>query len=184
VAYPSTPTEAKGLLTSCIFDDDPCVHLESMMLTFALREEVPLGEYRIPLGVAKVRREGSDVTLVTYGWQVQQSLAAAETLAGEGVSVEVIDLRTLVPLDYHRVLGSVRKTRRALVVHAATEFCGLGAEIASTINEELFSKLKAPAARFGAAYAPIAYSREIETNQVPNSKSIAARVRELMAFSG
>lgn len=184
VVYPSTPAEAKGLLTSCIFDEDPCVHLESMMLTFALKEEVPLGEYRIPLGVAKIRREGSDVTLISYGWQVRNCLAAAEQLRSEGVAAEVIDLRSLVPLDYHRVLDSVKKTRRALVVHAATEFCGLGAEIASTINEELFSTLKAPAIRFGAAYAPVAYSREIETNQIPSSDSVADAVRNLMSFEG
>ena len=181
VVYPSTPTDAKGLLTSCILDEDPCVHLESMMLTFGTREEVPLGEYSIPLGVAKVRRPGADISLITYGWQVQQCLKAAEALEAEGVSAEVIDLRSLLPLDYHRVLDSVRKTRRALVVHAATEFCGLGAEIASTINEELFSTLKAPASRLGADFAPIAYSREIETHQVPRGDSIAARVRQIMA---
>ena len=184
VVYPSTPTEAKGLLTSCIFDEDPCVHLESMMLTFMTREEVPLGDYRIPLGVAKIRRPGTDISLITYGWQVLQCLKAAEALAAEGISAEVIDLRSLLPLDYHRVLDSVKKTRRALVVHAATEFCGLGAEIASTINEELFTSLKAPAARLGAAFAPIAYSREIETNQMPHSDSIAARVRQIMADKG
>ncbi len=179
IVYPSTPTEAKGLLLSCIFDDDPCIQFESMMLTYALREEVPLGDYRIPLGVAKVKREGTDITLITYGWQVMQCLAAAEELAKEGISAEVLDLRTLMPLDYDRILTSVEKTRRALVVHAATEFCGLGAEIASTINEALFSRLKAPASRFGAAYAPIAYSKIIETAQIPHAGTIAARVREL-----
>jgi 2-oxoisovalerate dehydrogenase E1 component len=108
-------------------------------------------------------------------------LNAAQTLEAEGISAEVIDLRSLLPLDYHRVLDSVKKTRRAMVVHAATEFCGFGAEIASTINEELFTTLKAPASRFGAEYAPIAYSRDIETSQVPHGDSIAARVRQLMA---
>jgi 2-oxoisovalerate dehydrogenase E1 component len=180
VVYPSTAVDAKGLLTSCIFDDDPCVHLESMMLTFSVREEVPAGEYRIPLGVAKIRREGKDVSLISYGWQVTQCLAAAAELEKQGISAEVIDLRSLVPLDYYRVLASVRKTGRALVVHAATEFCGMGAEIASTINEELFRTLKAPASRLGAAYAPMAYSREIETNQVPSTHSITARVLETM----
>jgi 2-oxoisovalerate dehydrogenase E1 component len=179
IVYPSTPAEAKGLLLSCIFDDDPCIQFESMMLTYATREEVPLGDYRIPLGVAKVKREGSDISLITYGWQVMHCLAAAEELAKEGIEAEVIDLRTLLPLDYDRVLSSVEKTGRALVVHAATEFCGLGAEIASTINEEMFSKLKAPASRFGAAYAPIAYSKTIETAQIPHAGTIAARVREL-----
>jgi 2-oxoisovalerate dehydrogenase E1 component len=177
VAFPSTPYDAKGLLLSCIFDEDPCVHLEALMVLRGAKGEVPVEDYRIPLGVAKVRREGSDVTLISYGWEVNQCLAAADELAKEGISAEVIDLRTLVPLDYHRVLDSVKKTRRALVVHAATEFCGLGAEIASTINEELFSTLKGPAIRLGADYAPIAYSKDIETNQVPNANSIAARVR-------
>lgn len=181
VVYPSTTLDARGLLTSCIFDDDPCVHLESMALIFgAAKQEVPLGDYRIPLGVAKVRREGSDISLISFGWQVHQCLAAAEELAKEGVSAEVIDLRSLMPLDYHRVLDSVKKTRRALVVHAATEFCGLGSEIASTINEELFSILKAPASRFGAYYTPISFSKAIEAAQMPNKTSILARVREVM----
>lgn len=179
VVYPSTPTEAKGLLLSCIFDDDPCIQFESMLLTYTTKEEVPLGDYRIPLGVAKVKREGSDISLITYGWQVNQCLTAAEELEKEGISAEVLDLRTLLPLDYDRILSSVEKTGRALVVHAATEFCGLGAEIAATINEELFTKLKAPASRLGAAYAPIAYSKAIETAQIPNAGSISARVREL-----
>ena len=179
IVYPSTPTEAKGLLMSCIFDEDPCIQFESMMLTYALKEEVPVGDYRIPLGVAKVKREGTDITLITYGWQVMQCLKAAEELAKEGINAEVLDLRTLLPLDYDRILASVEKTGRALVVHAAVEFCGLGSEIAATINESLFSKLKAPASRFGAHYAPIAYSKIIETAQVPNAGSIVARVREM-----
>lgn len=177
VAIPSTPYDAKGLLLSCIFDEDPCIHLETLMGLRGTRAEVPLEDYRIPLGVAKVRREGTDISLITYGWQVAQCLTAAEELAKEGINAEVIDLRTLVPLDYHRVLDSVKKTRRALVVHAATEFCGFGAELASTINEELFSTLKGPAIRLGADFAPIAYSKDIESNQVPNASSIAARVR-------
>lgn len=154
--------------------------LESIPLLFGMKGEVPTGEYRIPLGVASVKREGTDITLITYGWQVHQCLAAAEELAKEGINAEVIDLRSLVPIDYHRVLESVKKTGRALVVHAAVEFCGLGAEIATTINDELWGSLKAPASRFGAEYAPIAYSREIETAQVPNAGSIAARVRTIV----
>ena len=182
MTFPSTPFDAKGLLLSCIFDEDPCVQLESIKMLRGARGEAPAGDYRIPLGVAKVRREGTDITAVTYGWQVQECLAAAEELQKEGISLEVIDLRTLVPLDYHRVLESVKKTRRALVVHAATEFCGFGGELASTISEELFSTLKAPVGRFGADYAPIAYCRDIEMNQIPQAKSIAARVREVVAF--
>jgi pyruvate/2-oxoglutarate/acetoin dehydrogenase E1 component/TPP-dependent pyruvate/acetoin dehydrogenase alpha subunit len=185
VVYPSTTLDARGLLTTCIFDDDPCVHLESMALVFgAPKQEVPVGDYRIPLGVAKVRREGTDISLISFGWQVNQCMAAAEELAKEGVDAEVIDLRSLMPLDYHRVLDSVKKTRRALVVHAATEFCGLGSEIASTINEELFSRLKAPASRFGAYYTPISFSKEIEAAQMPHKASIMDRVREVMRDRG
>ena len=177
VVYPSNPHDAKGLLLSAINDPDPVVVFESAMLLFTQKGEVPTGDYRIPLGVAKVKREGSDLTLISYGWMLNQCLAAAEELAKEGISTEVIDLRSLVPIDYHRVLESVKKTGRALVVHAAVEFCGLGAEICSTINEELWGKLKSPATRLGADYAPMAYSNVIETNQVPNPGSIAARVR-------
>jgi pyruvate/2-oxoglutarate/acetoin dehydrogenase E1 component/TPP-dependent pyruvate/acetoin dehydrogenase alpha subunit len=180
VIYPSNPIDAKGLLLSCIDDPDPTVFIESMMLLFTQKGDVPLGDYRIPLGVAKVLREGTDLTLVSYGWQVHQCLAAAEELAKEGISAEVIDLRTLVPLDMHRVLESVKKTGRALVVHAAVEFCGFGAELCSTINEELWGKLKAPAIRLGAAYAPMAYSNAIETSQVPSAGSIATRARALV----
>lgn len=180
VVYPSTPIEAKGLLLSAIDDPDPVVVLESMMLLYTQKAEVPTGDYRIPLGVAKVKREGSDITLISYGWEMLHCLGAAEELAKEGISAEVIDLRSLMPIDYHRILDSVKKTGRALVVHAAVEFGGLGAEIASTINEELWGKLKAPAQRLGAEWAPIAYSNAIETNQVPNAGSIIARVREIV----
>ena len=182
VAFPSTPFDAKGLLLSCIFDEDPCIMLEAIKLLRGVRGEVPLEDYRIPLGVAKVRREGTDISLISYGWQVGECLAAAEELAKDGINAEVIDLRTLVPLDYARVLDSVKKTRRALVVHAATEFGGFGGELAATINEECFSILKAPACRLGADYAPIAYSREIEKNQVPSAASILARTRQVLAY--
>jgi len=182
IAFPSTPFDAKGLLLSCIFDEDPCIHMESIRMLRGQRDEVPLADYRIPLGVAKVRREGSDISLISYGWQVLECLAAAEALQKEGVSAEVIDLRTLVPLDYARIFDSVKKTRRALVVHAATEFGGFGGELASTIGEEMFSTLKAPVGRLGADYAPIAYSRDIEMNQIPSARSIAARARQVIAF--
>jgi len=180
VVYPSNAYDAKGLLLSCIDDPDPCVQIESMMLLFTFKGEVPTGDYRIPLGVAKVRRQGSDITLISYGFELNNCLAAAEELAKEGINAEVIDLRSLVPIDYHRVLDSVKKTGRALVVHSAVEFCGLGAEICSTINEELWGRLKAPAARLGAAYAPIAYSNAIEFAQVPGVQSIIARAREVV----
>ncbi|MDG2003387.1 MAG: thiamine pyrophosphate-dependent enzyme [Novosphingobium sp.] len=180
VLYPSNPVDAKGMLLSCIDDPDPCVIIESLMLLFTQKGEVPVGDYRIPLGVAKVVREGTDVTLISYGWELNMTLAAAGELEKQGISAEVIDLRSLVPIDYFRVLKSVKKTGRALVVHAAVEFCGFGAEIASTINEELWGDLKAPAIRLGAQYAPIAYSHEIEMNQVPNIGQIVERASALV----
>lgn len=180
VVYPSNAADAKGLLASCIADPDPCVHIEAMMLLWGAKVPVPVADYRIPLGVAKVKRAGSDVSIISYGWMVNYVLAAAEELAKEGIDAEVVDLRSLVPLDTHRILESARKTGRAIIVHSAVEFCGLGAEIAATINEELWGQLKAPATRLGADYAPIAYSKDIETNQVPNIASIVARVRALV----
>ncbi len=183
VAYPSSALDAKGLLSTAIWDDDPCVVMESMALIFgAPKNEVPVGDYRIPFGVAKTVREGTDISIITYGWTLHQCMAAANTLAEQGINAEVIDLRSLMPLDYHRVLDSVKKTGRALVVHAATEFCGLGSEIAATINEELFGKLKAPACRFGADYIPISFNAKIEAAQMPNAASIAARVKEVCAY--
>ena len=152
------------------------------MIFGAPKQEVPVGDYRIPLGVAKVLREGTDISLISFGWEVHHCMAAAQELAKDGISAEVIDLRSLMPLDYHRVLDSVKKTGRALVVHAATEFCGLGSEIAATINEELFSKLKAPACRFGADYIPISFNKNIEAAQMPNAPSITARVKEVCAM--
>ena len=182
VVMPSTPFDAKGLLLSSIFDEDPVIFLESIKLLRGTKGDVPVEDYRIPLGVAKVRRVGTDITLVSYGWEVHECIKAAEELQLEGISAEVIDLRTLVPIDYARVLDSVKKTRRALVVHAATEFGGFGAEIASTIGEEQFSTLKAPVGRLGAAFAPIGYSKEVEFNQIPYAKDIAARVRQIVSF--
>ncbi len=180
VVYPSNAADAKGLLASCIDDPDPCVHIEAMMLLYGAKSQVPVGDYKIPLGVAKVKREGTDISLITYGWMTNFVLAAAEELAKEGINAEVLDLRSLVPLDTARILETAKKTGRALVIHSAVEFCGFGAEICSIINEELYGQLKGPATRLGASYAPIAYSRDIEMNQVPSVQSIVARVKELV----
>ena len=178
VAYPSTPKDAKGLLYSCIFDDDPCVHMEALSLLFT-RGPVPEGEFAIPLGVADVKRPGSDVTVITWGWQVPQSLAAAEALESEGTSVEVLDLRTLVPLDRAAILGSAAKTKRVLVVHAAPRFAGPGAEVAALIDEELFGELQGPVRRLGSAYSPIPYASELETAHYPEQGRIAEAIRAM-----
>ncbi len=178
VAVPSTPADAKGLLTSCVFDDDPCVHMETMSLLFT-RGPLPEGDHVVPLGVADVKRPGADVTVVTWGWQVPEALAAAETLAAEGTDVEVLDLRTLVPLDRRAVLESVARTRRLLVVHAATRFAGPGAEIAAFVSEELFGQLDAPVRRLGSAYTPVPYAAELETLHFPERTRIAETIRQL-----
>src|ERR1019366_9872710 len=133
VIVPSTPRDAKGLLTSAIFDPDPCVFMQTV-LTYGQMGPVPDDpSFSIPLGEADVKREGKDVTIVTYGRGVFGALTAADQLAGEGIDVEVLDLRTLVPLDTERLLASVGKTKRAVVVHYATTFAGPGAEVAATI---------------------------------------------------
>ncbi len=178
VAVPSTARDAKGLLTSCILDDDPCIHMESLQELFK-SGPVPVGSFAIPLGVADTKREGSDVTVITWGWQVHQCLAAAEALAAEGTSVEVIDLRTLVPLDRAAILTSAAKTRRCLVVHAATQFAGPGAEIVAMVQKELWGELAGPVERMGAAYAPVPFAGDLEDALYPNQETIADTIRKM-----
>jgi pyruvate/2-oxoglutarate/acetoin dehydrogenase E1 component len=178
VVAPSTPAEAKGLLTSCIEDDDPCVFMESMMLLFN-PGPVPEGYFAVPLGQADVKREGTDVSVITWGWQVPQALAAAEELSGEGVSVEVVDLRSLVPLDREAVLTSVAKTGRAVVLHAATQFAGPGAELVAMIQKELWGQLRGPVERLGAPYSPVPFAANLEADYYPNASRLAQLIRTL-----
>lgn len=177
VVMASTPTEAKGLLTSCVFDDDPCLFIEHIHLEYTNKEEVPTGEVSIPLGKAAVKRTGDDVTVVTYGPAVPWALDAADRLAEEGISVEVIDLRTLVPLDLDTVLESVGRTGRAVVAHEATRFCGPGAEISARITEELFGDLAAPVLRLGGSYAPIPFAKSLRA--IPNADDLVAAVHQV-----
>jgi pyruvate/2-oxoglutarate/acetoin dehydrogenase E1 component len=179
VVFASTPADAKGLLTTCIEDDDPCVFFESMRLYFT-PGQVPMGRHTIPLGLADVKREGSDLTILSYGWALAEALAAAEQLAEDGVSAEVVDLRSLVPLDRQTILNSVAKTRRALVTHSAVQFCGFGAELAALINSELHGDLAAPVARVGAKYSPIAFAQSLEALHFPNATAIYQTARHLM----
>ena len=176
VVMPSTPADAKGLLTSCIFDDDPCVVVENVAL-YGSTGPVPVGDHRVPLGVADIKRTGQDVTIVTYGRTVRDALTAAEVLAGEQIDVEVVDLRTLVPLDTGTVLASAARTRRVVVAHHATRFAGFGAEVASVIHEELFGELEAPVARIGARFAPVGSAPEFEAALLPSAATIADAVR-------
>ncbi len=178
VVCASNPLDAKGLLLSSIFDDDPCVVMEMSRVIFHKQKmDVPVGDYRVPIGQARIAREGADVTIISWGRVVNEALPAAEELAREGIDAEVIDLRTLVPLDLPTILDSVSKTRRAVVAHAAVQFGGYGAEIASQITEHLFGELSGPVLRLGAPYAPTP-AGPLEADYVPTTAKIVAAVRK------
>lgn len=183
VIVPSTPRDAKGLLTAAIFDPDPCVFIETV-LTYGARGLVPDDpSFSLPLGEADVKRPGKDATVVTYGRGVFDALTAADQLAGEGIDVEVLDLRTLVPLDTDKIIESVGKTKRAVVAHSATTFAGPGAEVAATIAEALFGELLAPVQRVGAAFTPIPSAQGLEAATLPSASSIADAVRRTLEGS-
>ena len=183
VVMPSTPADAKGLLLTAIFDDDPVLFIEQMMMYWnakAYGGPVPPGDVRIPFGVADVKREGTDVTLVSYGRQVHDCLATAAKLAEEGISCEVVDLRTLVPCDEAAVFASVHKPKRAVIVHEAVTRCGFGAELSSRIHEELFGELARPVQRVGGANTPIPYASNLEADFMPQVADIEAAVRRTL----
>ena len=179
VVMPSTPYEAKGLLKSAIRDDNPVVFIEHKFL-YAGRGEVPEDVYTSPLGKAAVKRKGDDVTIIATSRMVSRALAAAEALASQGVEAEVIDPRTLVPLDLETVLDSVRKTGRVVVVHEACRRGGYGAEIAATISEQAFDYLDAPVQRVGALNTPIPYAKVLEDYVLPDEGRIADAVKGIL----
>jgi pyruvate dehydrogenase E1 component beta subunit len=179
VVAPATPADAKGLLKAAIRDDNPVAFLEHKRL-YATRGPVPPGDVIVPVGKARVIRTGHDVTLISYSKALELALAAATTLATEGIEAEVIDLRTLKPLDLETVLNSVRKTTRAVIIHEAPRFCGFGAELAATIQEELFGHLDAPVTRVTAQDAPVPYSRPLEEAVLPHKDAVLMTVRSLV----
>lgn len=182
VALPSTPADAKGLLKTAIRDPNPVIFFEHKGL-YRVKGEVPDDpEFLVPFGVASIRRHGDALTVVATGMMVERSLAAAELLAAEGHEVEVIDPRTLVPLDMVTILESVQRTGRAMVVHEAVRTAGAGAEIASRIHEELFFALDAPVWRLGATDTPIPQDPELEQHCIPQVPGIAEAMRELIAL--
>jgi pyruvate dehydrogenase E1 component beta subunit len=180
VVMPSTPADAKGLLTAAIRDDDPVIFLEHKLL-YRTKGLVPTGEHLVPLGMADVKRAGTDFTIVTWSREVLFSLEAAEKLAADGIEAEVIDLRSLVPLDRDAVLASVRKTHRLLVVHEAIKRGGFGGEIAAIVAEEAFDDLDAPPRRLAGLETPIPYAEHLEKTVVPQVDDIVRVARELVS---
>ena len=180
VVYPSNPYDMKGLMTACIREDNPTVMVKHKRL-LGMSAIVPEEAYAIPLGTAHIARPGADVTVVAYGRMLNESLVAAKQLADEGIDCEVIDPRTLQPLDTPTIVASVRRTNRAIVVHEAVRFGGLGAEIAAQIQEEAFDHLDGPVARVGAPFSPVPFSPALEQHYVPDAASIAAGIRQVMA---
>jgi len=177
VVMPSNPYDAKGLLKSAIRDNNPVMFFEHKVL-YNTTGEVPEGDYTVPFGRAAVKREGRHATVIATSWMVLKALEAAKILEEEGIDTEVIDPRTLVPLDIETILASVKKTGRAVVVHEAHETCGIGAEIGFLISERAFAWLDAPVKRVTSAQTPVPYSRKLEQLTVPSPERIAAAVKE------
>ncbi|MCS7009976.1 MAG: alpha-ketoacid dehydrogenase subunit beta [Anaerolineales bacterium] len=179
VVSPGTPEDAKGLLKSAIRSDDPILFIEHATM-YQLRGEVPEGEYLIPIGKSKIQRPGRDVTIVTYAKGLELSLKAADELAKEGIEVEIVDLRTLRPLDMEPVLESFKKTNRAVLVEEGWRSYGVGAEVAARIYEEAFDYVDAPILRVAQKEVPLPYNRTLEQAALPQVHDIVAAVKEVL----
>ncbi len=178
IVAPCTPDDGYGLLRSAIEDDDPVLFIENLPSYWSLG---PVTFQHVPIGKARIAREGRDITIISYSKMVTECLAAANTLDAEGISVEVLDLRTILPWDRPAVLASVKKTGRAMIVHEAVMQFGVGAEIASVINEEMWGILAAPVQRLGGAFSPVPFSKPLETAFAPTATTIAAAIKVAVA---
>ncbi len=176
---PATPADAKGLLKTAIRDDDPVVFIEGEML-YNLKGEVPEGEYLVPIGQAEVKRAGDHVTLVCHSKTVAVALKAAEELAGEGVEAEVVDLRTIRPLDTATIFDSVRKTHRCVVIEEGWPFAGVGAQVVDEIQRELFDELDAPVLRVTGADVPMPYNKHLERAAKADPPKVVAAVKKVL----
>ena len=183
VVQPSNPFDMKGLMTACIRENNPTIMIKHKRL-LGMQGEVPEQPYAVPLGVANVLRKGTDVTVVSWGRMVNEALTVANRLASEGIEVEVINPRTLQPLDIPTIVESVRKTNRLIVVHEAVRFGGLGAEIAAQIQEEAFDYLDAPIARIAAPFSPVPFSPVLEQAYLPSGDDIETEIRAIIARFG
>lgn len=180
VVIPSTPYDAKGLLKASIRDNNTVIFLEQKRL-YKEKGMIPDEDYTIPFGVADIKREGTDVSIITYGRMVQMSLQVAEKLAGEGINVEVLDLRTLAPLDKDAIIATAKKTHKVVIVHEAVRFGGFGGEIAATITDsDAFYYLDAPIKRVGALYCPVPFNPVLEAETFPTPAKIEAAVRDVL----
>jgi 2-oxoisovalerate dehydrogenase E1 component beta subunit len=182
VVYPSTAYDAKGLLKSAIRDNNPVLFFEHKFLYRRIKEEVRASDYTVPIGKAIVRREGRHLTIVSYAAMAHVALEAAAALAREGIEAEVIDLRTLLPLDRETILNSVKKTNRLLVVHEDTRTGGIAGEIAAIVCEGAFDHLDAPVSRVTALDTPVPYSPPLEERFLPNAEKVVAAARELAKY--
>jgi 2-oxoisovalerate dehydrogenase E1 component beta subunit len=182
VVCPATPADAKGLLIEAIHDPNPVLYFEHKHLYRRIKDEVPDERYTVPFGEARTHREGDDISLITWGAMVYTAGEAAQKLEGEGVSVEILDLRTLAPWDKEAVLRSVEKTSKALVLHEDTLTGGFGAEIAATIAEEAFESLDAPVRRIAAPDTPVPFSPPLEKAFIPQVEDVVAGLKELAEY--
>jgi pyruvate dehydrogenase E1 component beta subunit len=181
VVIPSSPYDAKGLIISAIRDPDPVLFFEPKRIYRAIKEEVPDGEYTVPIGQAKVIREGKDVTIISWGAMLREVLRAAETAEKEGLKAEIIDLRTISPMDDATYLESVRKTGRVVIVHEAPPTCGVGAEITARINEKALLSLLAPVVRV-TGFDTVMPLMKLENHFLPSPERILRGIRKVMAF--
>jgi len=182
VVTPATAYDAKGLIKSAIRDNDPVIFFEHKGLYRRIKEEIPEGEYTVPMGKARIFREGTDLSIITYGAMVYVAQEAAETLDREGVSTEIIDLRTVLPIDEETVLSSVRKTSRAILLHEDILTGGLGAELAARIAERAFESLDAPLVRIAAPDTPVPFSTPLEEAFLPNAEKVLEKARWLCRY--
>lgn len=182
VIYPSTVYDAKGLLKSAIRDNNPVLFFEHKFLYRRVKEEIPADDYSVPIGKAVVRRQGNDLTIISYAAMAHTSVEAAEQLAKEGIEAEVIDLRTLLPLDRETILNSLKKTNKLLVVHEDTRTGGIAGEIAALVCESAFEDLDGPIMRVTAPDTPVPYSPPLEERFLPNTEKVVVAARELAKY--
>jgi 2-oxoisovalerate dehydrogenase E1 component beta subunit len=182
VVAPSTPADAKGLLKAAIRDPDPVIYFEHKYLYRRIKGAVPDADFVVPLGKAEVKREGEDLSIITYGAMVHQAFDAATRLSRKGISAEILDLRTLLPLDREAIVATARKTGKVLIVHEATRTGGIGGEVAATVAEGAFDRLDGPILRVTAPDTPVPFTAPLEDAFLPNADRIVAAAERLSAY--